>query len=951
MLNWEEWKYQDWNDALVNAIFLDPTKRNLPIKRITASERMLAMLAHAPPEESRAVKRSFLHSFGNDPYSVRHRFEGMVGRGALDVTQMPWFFASLYATLLAGTADELTAHEGNFRERFAILFSHLGNAPRPNFGNLPMLWRQLKRWADHRAERLQDCRRLLLPDPGYETIIGYSKRLAFPGYRDESRLAHLLSQGASQRRSFGDVLAEVERHRGDFTGSFLEEFQTFRDLYYQGRYEDAADSPFWGAIQDLTWEHEERECRRYGRYNIALDISDMLAPKLALYSDPVGERRLARWFSPTAGQEIDGLLQQLPHDCNALTPTLLQKVCAAAEGFRRSAEGRSLSEGFLIFVTDNYGRLQTKPAYFDGARVCILVKRDRATRITLAARECKVAVRLTPEGTGWDGWAIVEFPRLDRQAVSRLSSATRDVVFAPFESVARSYSVHVRGGAWWGSSLVLNPATGVRFSGDGVQTGEFSFLDMDGHEVLSGPLAESDDKDWYIPADKCRVPLASDRLRVRLRRHDGSAVEKTLACISFAPVRFENPTEGHDRWAVDGPDGDLIPWQGADARDCTPTTGPASREWQSSPPLRPNLRFAFCPDEIAPSGAGFCTEDGAEFLCWLNDVLSCRYANARNLSTSVLLEHLLPVATINAGSPWPLLTLLCAGHWITRLSGAAYRQVAFARGARVLAVQGMLEGVRARLIGLVTRYERHLISQFLGDGESVRELTSPGHPASIGALEFHLSAGPRVAALAQLLGGVRIETDPAVAALAAPGDMRVQFDPTLPPLRQSAYEQWNSRKYRWEAAGGDEQPNPGDVFRSSDRRSCAYWVKSVGPGFWRTRSEWWALAISLDAQGQRFAELDRHGNLRFARRVSSPPPAFSAWWLLWGGGRVAIDHAGRLQFLGGEGCQMWAPLSAWLPEETQSATLHQKDSALSRHWLARDMRRLGKPAWLRRRQS
>lgn len=949
-MSWKEWKYQDWNVALVNAIFLNPTKRNQPIKRITASERMLVTLAHASLEESRAVKTAFLQCFGNDPYSSRQWFDGIAGRRALDVMQLPCFFASLYATLLAGTADELTIHEGNFRERFAILFSHVSNAPRPNFGNLPVMWRQLKLWADHRAEKLQDCRRLLLPDPGRETIIGYSKRLAFPGFRDESRLDYLL-QEAGQRRSFGDVIAEIERHRADFTGSFLEEFQAFRDLYYQGRYEDAADSPFWGAIQDLTWEHEERECRRHGRYNISLDISDLLAPKLALYSDTVGAQRLARWFCASPGQEIDGLCQQLPRDRNSITPTLLQQVCAGADGLRRSAEGRCLSEGFLLFVTDDYGRLQTKPTYFDGARVCILVNRGRAIRISQAARECKVAVRLTPDGVSWEGWAVVEFPRLDRKAIPSLYRATRDRVFALFESLARSYSVHVRGGAWWGASLVLNPATGIRFSGDAIQTGEFSFLNMEGNEVFSGALAKSDDNDWYIPADQSHLPPMSDKLRVRLLRDDGLAVEKTLNCINHAPVRFEVPSDGHDQWAVDGPDGDLVPWRGTVPRDAAPTIGTASREWKSSPALWSALRLGFYPDEIAPSGEEFCKADWGEILGWLNDALSCRYANARNLSTRRLLEHVSPVTTINARSVWSLLTLLCAGHWVTRLSGTAYRQAAFALGGRVLAVKGMRDGVRVRLIGLVTKHERHLISQFLLDGERVQELASPGHTASIGAFEFHLSDAPRVDALAQFLGVGRIETDCADACLANPHDMRIQFDSTLPPLRHSSYEQWKTRSYRWEAVGNVEQPSMGDIFRSSDRRSCVYWVKLAGPGFWRTRSEWWAHTISLHSQGQTFAELDRHGNLCFARQVSSPPPAFTKWWLLWGGGRVAIDQTGRLLFLGGEGYQMWASLSAWLPMEAQSVTLEEKDTALSRHWLARDLRKFGKPVLLRRHQT
>eukprot|EP01034_Spumella_vulgaris_P043326 gene43326-53791_t len=222
-MSWQAWSLRDWNQALVDAIFFDQERIGIPVSRINASNAFLAGCTGDPacrPDDARAC---FVRSFGKTSAEVKTHFV-TAGHG-LAKSGCPTVVAPLYLTLLAASADESTYDLGNFRDRFAeiVLPVDVGQV---NFSRLPAMWAALEEWSRKRCRASSDCRILVLPPPPpsrYNKLIGCSKQLAFPGHRDETRLARLLSEHGLA----GDVdpipeavQSAVLRGLGSFTEAF-----------------------------------------------------------------------------------------------------------------------------------------------------------------------------------------------------------------------------------------------------------------------------------------------------------------------------------------------------------------------------------------------------------------------------------------------------------------------------------------------------------------------------------------------------------------------------------------------------------------------------------------------------------------------------------------------------------------------------------------------------------
>ena len=80
-------------------------------------------------------------------------------------------------------------------------------------GVLPVLWQRLSSWCDSRRAEAQPYRRIVLPDPGHMTLIGYSVRLAFPSWRDRDRLTRDVEKiGPARLEGPRDVIATSSIH-------------------------------------------------------------------------------------------------------------------------------------------------------------------------------------------------------------------------------------------------------------------------------------------------------------------------------------------------------------------------------------------------------------------------------------------------------------------------------------------------------------------------------------------------------------------------------------------------------------------------------------------------------------------------------------------------------------------------------------------------------------------
>src|SRR5690606_38991543 len=92
--------------------------------------------------------------------------------------------------------------------------------------------------------------------PGSEAIIGVSKRLAFPSFLDQQRLSALLGRtGLDERAPVADLLSAVGGDLSHFSEHFQAEFREFRDRL-QNDPSAAARTPFWQALQEISWAHD-----------------------------------------------------------------------------------------------------------------------------------------------------------------------------------------------------------------------------------------------------------------------------------------------------------------------------------------------------------------------------------------------------------------------------------------------------------------------------------------------------------------------------------------------------------------------------------------------------------------------------------------------------------------------------------------------------------------------
>ncbi|HFW5295716.1 TPA: hypothetical protein ACIBWI_004633, partial [Salmonella enterica subsp. enterica serovar Weltevreden] len=245
---------EEWNAELVKIVFFESSHTGSTLSRIDATGRVFEQLAG--PRSKEDAKRSFLASFGKKASKIQ---DALRDESRLDILAQikgyPTYFAILYLTLLAASADDETHDEGNFRVRFSVL---LGFDKKKEFvfTELPDLWKRLERW----SSRKQNCTRLVLPEPSkHERLIGYSKRIAFPSYKDEVFLRDILVNNELDSHStFESVNKLVHQYISYFSEVFNQEFIEFRTLLSKAAIRQAYDSPFWGAVRDITI-HTERE--------------------------------------------------------------------------------------------------------------------------------------------------------------------------------------------------------------------------------------------------------------------------------------------------------------------------------------------------------------------------------------------------------------------------------------------------------------------------------------------------------------------------------------------------------------------------------------------------------------------------------------------------------------------------------------------------------------------
>src|SRR5688572_25097529 len=95
---------EEWNAALINAIFFESSRAGVFLSRIDTTGRIFEQLAGSRSKEE--AKQSFLDSFGKDERKIqRYLRDDSTLDSLTQIKGIPPHFSILYLTLLAASAD------------------------------------------------------------------------------------------------------------------------------------------------------------------------------------------------------------------------------------------------------------------------------------------------------------------------------------------------------------------------------------------------------------------------------------------------------------------------------------------------------------------------------------------------------------------------------------------------------------------------------------------------------------------------------------------------------------------------------------------------------------------------------------------------------------------------------------------------------------------------------
>lgn len=254
-LEWKIWDLEDWNDFLVQIYFRPDDAGGETIHQFDASFSYLAKKLGIAADDGCAAQNYFVSTFQVPRNELRNLFDASHAvRGWTEESDNLPFFGQLYLSLIVASATEETQEEGNFRERFSRILGQ--NVPQNYVNCLPRLWEAARAWSVVQAKSSINSRVLVLPAPGHEIIIGYSKRLAFPSYRDHTCLASVLTnRSLSSQSPINQLIDAVGSNRRRFSAVFQEELDLFvRGIKSDPKNAKSSEMPFWRAIESTTWQ-------------------------------------------------------------------------------------------------------------------------------------------------------------------------------------------------------------------------------------------------------------------------------------------------------------------------------------------------------------------------------------------------------------------------------------------------------------------------------------------------------------------------------------------------------------------------------------------------------------------------------------------------------------------------------------------------------------------------
>lgn len=914
---------EEWNTALVKAIFFDPSCAGSTLSRIDVTGRIFDKLKGS--RSKREAKNSFLKAFGNSADEIQNHFRDELRIDILaGINGIPPHFAVLYLTLLAASADDDTHDEGDFRVRFSLLLG-FDKDKKFNFSELPKMWERLERWSHNKKE----CARLLLPDPQRERLIGYSKRLSFPSYKDDLLLRRILSNKELDSHStFEEVSQAIHQRINFFSLIFISEFSQFRDLLLKASSVQAYNSPFWGAVRDITRHDESQKIAENGRFCIQLDSADVWNPEIYLLMDQKGSdiftTQEVYTLPPQTSIYTKGYYQSNIDNMLIHLSTLLQKN----KGLSQSRIGMALQMGCLPLFQDDSGYISSDGHYFDDSPVCLVINSSYVKNVSVACRNINLKFSSLGLHSERDKWNILVFDAVSRQALTTLTNALPKIAQRFLIQSWMPARPRLTGGSRFGQAVLLNPASTPFIRMEGANSGKFVISDSVGNELATGELSVSDEG-LFISPEKlvsihgqtlCRYILTVDQQITHLI-YD-------VHVLDHAPDAPYRRLKEPSNWLVDGPLGILVPLDDGARNDSNSEFVnkqkliPMGGEWslwqqhESSPAERESTGLHSLP--VA--------------LDWLTEALALRFQRRSTLPFDELNKHLIS-ASKAAGIPvWRLRRMLFTSGFLSVAESRYTPYPLVIQTPRTISVFDEKAAV-ARISGMMTKSERNQLKCMLADNEQIKRWSLRGHDLAIGCIELNLSSIERAELLAEQFG-LQLITKEDFSASPLGGVIlpitQIENIPLLPV--NINVSTWLEGKNDWSEESALIEHNSNTFVRSREKQRNRYFIITRN-GYWQTDSFAWGLMAQTIFSKKTLGIQSHNGDLHWPKSLIALPLSLIQWWLHFAGGCLSIGDDGHVSFVGG-GSSIWGDI-----DRSETTTQEYNDRAIVRRSRALKLRR------------
>lgn len=240
-VEWQKWDGYLWSERLIDWYFsLDLSRagsdRSGPVEFLDVSDAELCRICRVPTAQGGLVREALIKT------TVTASKGGLWSWASSKAGGPDSWFAYLVVSLIAAVEAE-DPSDRSYIDRLGKIDPGAAN----QLEKLASLWIRLSDWL---LENTYQYRTLMLPDPGSQVRVGYSKGLAFPNRRDSIKLARLLAEeGLDADSALSAVLPPIRGKLSSFSEQFQATASTFDAMLDSATHEELFNTRFWSAVR------------------------------------------------------------------------------------------------------------------------------------------------------------------------------------------------------------------------------------------------------------------------------------------------------------------------------------------------------------------------------------------------------------------------------------------------------------------------------------------------------------------------------------------------------------------------------------------------------------------------------------------------------------------------------------------------------------------------------